>query len=246
MWFWPVPEVLCTFITWEELGENVDELPHLLLLSGRWMIRVIRGHSVQKGPSAAAQLFPVQRTLGILWLWICSFCLLQDQHRQSPDEFKRLVASCPVWMNDLWLFGYHKYILISLQFAGCHHNQIFKQWITMLRHHKLYTVEVICQVSSLTPLCHLCGTTTSSCRLLLLHLYPRFKVRTSPAWLLFHIPGLLLLFTGAVLRWSASHWKGESFKRRGHLWSSRSRGRSHAYFTYKLIPLTEHLTGMDV
>lgn len=130
--FQSAPEVLRTLIAGEELGEQVDELPHLLLLGRRWMVGVICCHSVQEGPGATAQLFPVQGTLWILLgLCLCSSAIL-----------------------------------------------------------------------------------CSSCRLFLLDLHPRFKVRTSPAWLLFHnIPGLLLLFTGgAVRRWSAAHCERESFK----------------------------------
>lgn len=77
---WPAPEVFCTLIAGEELGEQVDELPHLMLLGGGWPVGVIRCHGVQEGPGAAPQLFPVQRALRVLlWLWLCSSGLLENQ-----------------------------------------------------------------------------------------------------------------------------------------------------------------------
>lgn len=62
----PVPEVLGTFIAGEELGEEVDELPHLPLLRLGGPVGVIRRHGVEERPGVASQLSPVQRTLRVL------------------------------------------------------------------------------------------------------------------------------------------------------------------------------------
>lgn len=76
---WPAPEVFCALLTGEELGEKVDELPHLLLLGRRRMVGVICCHSVQEGPGVAPQLLPVQWTLWVLlWLWLGSLGLLKS------------------------------------------------------------------------------------------------------------------------------------------------------------------------
>lgn len=54
-------QVLCTFITWENLWEEVDELCHLPLLFCGRCVWIIRSHSVKKRPWAPAQFLSVQR-----------------------------------------------------------------------------------------------------------------------------------------------------------------------------------------
>lgn len=51
-------------LTRVELGEEVDEVPHLLLLGARGALRVVGRHGVQEGPGAAAQLLAVQGAVG--------------------------------------------------------------------------------------------------------------------------------------------------------------------------------------
>lgn len=86
----------------------------------------------------------------------------------------------------------------------------------------------------LLPLCHLC----SSCRLFLLDLHPRFKVRAGPAWLLLHLSGVPLLFTGTLLRWFTGDGKRKPFKpgRVGGVRSPRCCGRSHVRY-YPITPI---------
>ena len=50
----PAPEVLGTFITGEELGEEVDELFHLLLLRLGGPFWEICGHGVEKRPGVTS------------------------------------------------------------------------------------------------------------------------------------------------------------------------------------------------
>lgn len=152
--------------------------------------------------------------------------------RLSPAGSKQTVTW---WIQNLRLFCYYKRIIdivpiFRLSSLGC-------DILNFLHCQRNFSI----LQPAPTPSCHLCSS-RSSC-LLLLHFHPRFKVRTSPAWLLFHIPGLFRLFTGAVLLWSAGYWKRESFKCRGSLWSCRSRGRRHVCFACKLIPQTELRSG---
>lgn len=89
--FQSVPEVLRTLIAGEELGEKVDELPHLLLLGGRRLVWVVCCHRVQEGPGVTPQLFPVQWTLWVLLqLCLCGLGLLM-----SPVQQLSSVSSGP-------------------------------------------------------------------------------------------------------------------------------------------------------
>lgn len=51
-------------LTRVELREEVDEVPHLLLLGARGPLGVVGRHGVQEGPGAAAQLLAVQGAVG--------------------------------------------------------------------------------------------------------------------------------------------------------------------------------------
>lgn len=51
-------------LTRVELREEMDEVPHLLLLGARGPLGVVGRHGVQEGPGAAAQLLAVQGAVG--------------------------------------------------------------------------------------------------------------------------------------------------------------------------------------
>ena len=61
-----VPEVLRARSAGEELGEEVDEMSHVLLLGPGGLLGVMRGHGVKEGPGVTPQLVPVRRTLLLL------------------------------------------------------------------------------------------------------------------------------------------------------------------------------------
>lgn len=50
-----------------KLGEEVDEVSHLLLLGAGGAVGVVGCHGVQEGPGVSAQLLAVQ---GTIWGWL--------------------------------------------------------------------------------------------------------------------------------------------------------------------------------
>lgn len=68
-----------------ELGEEVDEVSHVLLLGAGGLVGVIGRHGVQEPPCAAAQLLAVQRTVRWWLLLLCGRQVLQQERGLGGD-----------------------------------------------------------------------------------------------------------------------------------------------------------------
>ena len=62
-----VSEIRGTFVTREELEEQMDELFHVCLLPLRGSVGEVGRHGVQEGPGIPPESLPVQGTVVSLW-----------------------------------------------------------------------------------------------------------------------------------------------------------------------------------